>query len=96
MVSVDTFMMFTVFSGLALCGVYFRSQYLDWRRRQTADVRQKLVVRLLYQVEAGLSRSQECSVDQGVDIAGGSLAGSPGYGGAQLRSVDSRVLGSYW
>ena len=78
MINADSFMMFIVFGGLALCGAYFRAQYIDWRRQQTADVKPKLRGRLLYQVES--ARPQESVVVRAVvDLAGCSLAGSSAY-----------------
>lgn len=52
MMDADNFMMLIVFSGFALCGAHFRAQYIDWRRQQTADGKQKLRDRLLYQVDS--------------------------------------------
>jgi hypothetical protein len=53
--------------GIALCGAYFRGQYTDWRRQQTAETERKIQVRLLYQDK--LSRPQESAVAPVVDLA---------------------------
>jgi hypothetical protein len=50
MINAGTFMMFIIITGFALCGVYFRGQYRDWRRQRTADDREKAQIRLLYPV----------------------------------------------
>jgi hypothetical protein len=52
MLSADTFMMITIFSGFALSAAYFRALFLDWRRRHTAEVKRKVEIRLLFRVES--------------------------------------------
>jgi len=47
---IDAFMMFTVYGGFALCAAYFRAQYMDWRQERAADLKEKIRVRLSYQV----------------------------------------------
>jgi hypothetical protein len=68
MISAYNLMMVVIFSGIALCGAYFRAQYRDWRNQQTAEVERKLRVRLLYRNES--SRSQESVVVRIVDLVG--------------------------
>jgi len=48
MMIVDNLMMLMILGGIALCGAYFRGQYMDWRNQQTAAVEKKIRVRLLY------------------------------------------------
>jgi hypothetical protein len=68
MINAYNLMMVMIFSGIALCGAYFRAQYRDWRSQQTAEVERKLRVRLLYRDE--LSRPQESVVVPFVDFVG--------------------------
>jgi hypothetical protein len=68
MISAYNLMMAMIFSGIALCGAYFRSRYMDWCNQQTAEVERKLRVRLLYRDE--LSRPQESVVVPVVDLVG--------------------------
>jgi hypothetical protein len=55
--TVDNLMIVIIFGGIAVCGAYFRAQYLDWRNRQTAKIIERAKVRLLYRV--GPSRLQK-------------------------------------
>jgi hypothetical protein len=48
--------MVMIFSGIALCGAYFRAQHRDWRSQQTAEVERKLRIRLLYRDESSQRR----------------------------------------
>jgi hypothetical protein len=57
--NVDNLMMIMILSGVALCGAYFRAQYRDWRRQQTAAIEEKIRVHLLYQTQ--LPRPQQSS-----------------------------------
>ena len=41
MINADSFLMCIVFSGLALCGAYFRSQYIDWRQKNAAQAEER-------------------------------------------------------
>jgi hypothetical protein len=41
MINADTFLMIIIVAGFALCGVYFRAQYRDWRRQRAADDKEK-------------------------------------------------------
>jgi mannose-1-phosphate guanylyltransferase len=41
-------MMVMIVGGIALCGIHFRAQYTDWRRRQTAELERVIRVRELY------------------------------------------------
>jgi hypothetical protein len=68
MISAYNLMMVMIFSGIALCGAYFRAQYMDWCNQQTAEVERKLRVRLLYRDE--LSRPQKSGVLPVVDLSG--------------------------
>jgi hypothetical protein len=65
--NVDNLMMVLILVGIALCGAYFRSQYMDWRRQQTAEAEKKLQVRLLYQDDS--SHPRESVVVPVVDLA---------------------------
>jgi hypothetical protein len=47
MMIVDNLMMLMILGGIALCGAYFRGQYMDWRNQQTAEFERKIRVRLL-------------------------------------------------
>jgi hypothetical protein len=67
MMNIDNFMIVMILGGIALCGAYFRSLYMDWRSQQTAEAEKKIQVRLLYQDE--LSRPQESVVAPVVDLA---------------------------
>ena len=40
--NVDNLMMFMIWGGIALCGAYFRGQYMDWRNQQTTGVKQRI------------------------------------------------------
>ena len=60
--------MVMILGGIALCGAYFRGQFMDWRNQQTAEVEKKMRVRLLYRDE--FSRPQESVVVPDVDLAG--------------------------
>ncbi len=48
MINASDFMMFMVFSGLALCVAYFRAQYMEWRRDQATSVKAKVRERLRF------------------------------------------------
>jgi hypothetical protein len=52
-------MMAMIVSGIALCGVYFRAQYKDWRRRQAAEFEENLRLRKLYRDHWALSGHRE-------------------------------------
>jgi hypothetical protein len=67
MMNVDNFMMVMILGGIALCGAYFRSQYMDWRNQQTAEAEKEIQLRLLYQDE--LPRPRESNVAPVVDLA---------------------------
>jgi hypothetical protein len=88
---IDAFMMFTVYGGFALCAAYFRAQYMDWRQEHAADLKEKVRVRLFYQVRFSRGRK---SVGAGavVDVAVGDSAGSPAYPGRQSRSVERYMV----
>jgi hypothetical protein len=58
----DNGMMIIILSGFALCGGYFRAQYTDWRKKQNAEMQEKIRVRLLYLVD--LSRPSESDFAQ--------------------------------
>ncbi len=66
--NVGNLMMVMILGGIALCGAYFRAQFMDWRTQQTDEVDKKIRVRLLYRDE--LSRPQENVVVPVVDLAG--------------------------
>jgi hypothetical protein len=68
MISANNLMIVMIFSGIALCGAYFRAQYMDWCDQQTAEIEKRLRVRLLYRDE--LSRPQESAVVPVVDLVG--------------------------
>jgi hypothetical protein len=53
----DNVMTIIILSGFALCGVYFRIQFTDWRTRQNAEMQERIRVRLLY--SADLSHPSE-------------------------------------
>jgi hypothetical protein len=63
MITAYNLMMVMIFSGIALCGAYFRARYMEWRDQQTAEVEKQLRVRLLYRDES--SRPQESVVGPG-------------------------------
>ena len=44
--NVGNLMMVMILGGIALCGAYFRAQFMDWRTQQTAEVDKKIRVRL--------------------------------------------------
>lgn len=67
MINADNLLMVMILGGIALCGAYFRGQYMDWRSQQTAEAEKKIRVRLLYRDE--LSHSQESVVAPIVDLA---------------------------
>jgi hypothetical protein len=58
MIDADDFMLFIELTGFILCGAYFRAQYRDWRRQKTSDAKEKIQVRLLYQLDSRSARSQ--------------------------------------
>ena len=66
--NVDNLMMLMIWGGIALCGAYFRAQYVNWRNQQTTGIEKKIRVRLLYRAE--LLRPQESVVVPVVDLAG--------------------------
>jgi hypothetical protein len=68
MMDVDDLMMVMILGGIALCGAYFRAQYMDWRNQQTAEVQKTIRLRLLY--PDYLSRRQVRVVVHVVDLAG--------------------------
>lgn len=78
MIDSDDFMLFIVITGFVLCGAYFRAQYKDWRRQQTSDAKEKIQVRLLYQLDSQSPRSQGSVGVRAVDSASGSVVGSSG------------------
>jgi hypothetical protein len=77
MINAGTFVMFIIITGFALCGVYFRVQYKDWRRQRAADDNEKARIRLLYPVHSESSHQQESVGERGLDVANGSFIGSP-------------------
>jgi hypothetical protein len=83
----DTFMMFIVISGFALCGAYFRAQYMDWRNEQTAEVERTIRVRLLWRDQ--LSRPRENVVRAVGDLAGRRVSR---LSGVRYRTVTLRRL----
>jgi hypothetical protein len=48
MINADDLMMIMIFSGIALCGAYFHSQFMNWRRQHTAEAETDVRDRLLY------------------------------------------------
>jgi hypothetical protein len=67
MMNVDNLLMVMILVGIALCGAYFRGEYMDWRRQQTAESERKIQVRLLYKDES--SRPPESAVVPVVGLA---------------------------
>jgi hypothetical protein len=96
MINVDNFMLFVVMTGFALCGVYFRGQYKDWRRHQASDAKEKSRVSLLYQRDSQSPRSQAGVRVQAADHPSGTAVGPSGCPGARSRSLDSGLLGARW
>jgi hypothetical protein len=75
MIDAGTLMMFIIITGFALCGVYFRGQYRDWRRQRTADDKDKARIHLLCP-GAEASHQQESVGERAVDVAAGRFIGS--------------------
>jgi hypothetical protein len=68
MMNASDLIMVMILGGFALCGAYFRAQYMDWRNQQTVEVGRTIRLRLLYRDQ--LSRSQESIVAPVIDLAG--------------------------
>jgi hypothetical protein len=78
MINADDFMMFIVLAGFALCGAYFRAQYMEWRQQKAAAVKNDVRVRLLY--HGGSARpALSVVVRDGADLAGCNSPERPAY-----------------
>jgi len=48
MMNADSLMMTIILGGIALCGVYFRAQFMNWRKQHTAEKKNEIQGRLLH------------------------------------------------
>ena len=56
----DSLLIVIIFSGVALCGAYFRAQFVDLRKQRRAEIEEGTRTHLLYRVE--LSRPEKSAV----------------------------------